>query len=165
MNLSTKQKVILLSLSAISVFLGAAYLQYRKLMDYSIKLKKFYLKSFSNKSVVVDIIIEFENKSKLAFDITSQSYEVYLNNIFLASVDGTKSIKIAPKSKTLIPLEVNVQTEEAFAKLKKYAIDIAAKGGNNKMKIKTKLKVKMYGITVNIPYEYEATFSEMKAGS
>ena len=165
MTLNTKQKVILFSLSAISIFAGAAYLQYRRLMDYVIKVKKFNLKSFSNKSVVVDILIEFENKSSLAFDITSQSYDVYLNDIFLAHVEGTKAIHVAPKSKTMMPLEVNVNTEEAFAKLKKYAIDIAAKGGNNKMRIKTKLKVKLFGIPVSIPYDYQATFSEMRAGS
>src|SRR5690606_21347631 len=75
---------------------GIIFYQYKKLMNYVIKLKNFNLISFTQTNFTADVLLGLENKSGLSFDIISQSYAVFINNKQVAAIGNNKLIHITP---------------------------------------------------------------------
>jgi LEA14-like dessication related protein len=160
-----EKKYLIAGLIGIVTIAGAfAYLQYKKLMNYVIKVKNVVIKSANIDSINFDLFLNFENKSSVAFEILSQSYDVYINNSLISKLKGKQVVKIAPKSVSVIPLKVNIKPSDILNKLGKDALNLIANFGNNRLKVNVKLQVKLYGFTFNIPYVYETTISELKKG-
>ena len=158
-----EKKYLIAGLIGVVTIAGAlAYLQYKKLMNYTIKLRNIVVRSANLSSLNFDLFLNFENKSSISFEILSQTYDVYVNDTLISKIKGKEIVKIAPKSVSVIPLKVNVKPSTILDKLGKDALSIIANFGNNRIKINIKLQVKLYGFTVNIPYVFESTINEMK---
>jgi LEA14-like dessication related protein len=157
-----ERKYLIAGLIGVVTIAGAlAYLQYKKLMNYVIKVRNVVIRSASINSLNFDLYLNFENKSSVAFEILSQTYDVYINNDLISKLKGKEVVKIAPKSTSVIPLKVNIKPSDILNKVGKDALSLIANFGNNKLKVNVKLQVKLYGFTVNIPFVYESTISEM----
>jgi LEA14-like dessication related protein len=157
-----ERKYLIAGLIGLVTITGAiAYIQYKKLMNYTIKLRNIVVRSANLSSLNFDLFLNFENKSSVAFEILSQTYDVYINNDLISKLKGKEVVKIAPKSVNVIPLKVNIKPSDVLNKVGKDALSLIANFGNNRLKVNVKLQVKLYGFTVNIPFVYESTISEM----
>ena len=157
-----EKKYLIAGLIGVVTIAGAlAYLQYKKLMNYTIKLRNIVVKSANLSSLNFDLFLNFENKSSISFEILSQTYDVYINDTLISKLKGKEVVKIQPKSTSVIPLKVNIKPSDILNKLGKGTLNLIANFGNNKLKVNVKLQVKLYGFTVNIPFVYESTISEM----
>jgi LEA14-like dessication related protein len=163
MTPSTKKWIIAGSLGVVSVFAAMAYLQYRKIMNYTLKLKGVKFKNVSVNLIDFDLFLNFMNNSDLKFTITGQSYTAYMNSSLITKLANHSPIIILPKSQNVIPLNVRFNPTEIFKTLKLNALDIVAHSEKIKIKIDVKLGVSIYGFTVNIPYVYESSLKEMMA--
>ncbi len=158
-----EKKHLIAGLIGLVTITGAlAYLQYRKLMNYVIKVKGIAVRSSSPTSLIFDLILNFENKSAMKFEIISQTYDIYFNNNFLANLKSDTKVLVAPKGSSPITLKVNINPTQALAKLQGDALNIIANLANAKLKMDIKLQVKLYGITINIPYVYETSIADMR---
>lgn len=158
-----EKKHLIAGLIGLVTITGAlAYLQYKKLMNYVIKVKGVVVKNYSPTSLIFDLILDFENKSAIKFDIISQTYDVYLNDTFLAHLKSDTLVPVAPKGTSPLTLKVNINPTQAALKLKKDALSILSNLSNAKVKVDIKLQVKLYGITINIPYVFEKNILDMK---
>jgi LEA14-like dessication related protein len=158
-----ERKHLIAGLIGMVTITGAlAYLQYRKLMNYVIKVKGIVVKSSSPTSLIFDLVLNFENKSSIKFEIISQKYDVYFNNNFLATLKGNDKVLVEPKGTSPISLKVNINPTQALAKLQGDALSIISNLANAKLKMDIKLQVKLYGFTINIPYIYETSLSDMR---
>jgi LEA14-like dessication related protein len=157
-----ERKYLIAGLIGVVTIAGAlAYLQYKKLMNYTIKLRNIVVRSANLSSLNFDLFLNFENKSGVAFEILSQTYDVYVNDVLISKLKGKEVVKVQPKSTSVIPLKVNIKPIDVLNKLKKDTLSLIANFGNNKLKVNVKLQVKLYGFTVNIPFVYESTINEM----
>jgi LEA14-like dessication related protein len=157
-----EKKYLIAGLIGVVTIAGAlAYLQYKKLMNYTIKLRNIVVKSANLSSLNFDLFLNFENKSSISFEILSQTYDVYVNDTLISKLKGKEVVKIQPKSTSVIPLKVNIKPSDILNKLGKGTLNLIANFGNNKLKVNVKLQVKLYGFTINIPFVYESTISEM----
>jgi LEA14-like dessication related protein len=158
-----ERKHLIAGLIGLVTITGATlYLQYRKLMNYVITIKGIAVKSSSPTSLIFDLMLNFENKSSIKFEIISQKYDVYFNNNFLATLKGNDKVLVEPKGTSPITLKVNLNPTQALAKLKGDALGILSNLANAKLKMDIKLQVKLYGFTVNIPYIYETSLADMR---
>lgn len=157
-----EKKYLIAGLLGIVTIAGAlAYLQYKKLMNYTIKFRNIVVKSANLSSLNFDLFLNFENKSNIAFEILSQTYDVYINDVLISKLKGKEVVKIEPKSTSVIPFKVNIKPSDILNKLGKDALNLIANFGNNKLKVNVKLQVKLYGFTVNIPFVYESKINEI----
>lgn len=157
-----EKKYLIAGLIGVVTIAGAlAYLQYKKLMNYTIKLRNIVVKSANLSSLNFDLFLNFENKSSISFEILSQTYDVYVNDTLISKLKGKEVVKIQPKSTSVIPLKVNIKPSDILNKVGKDALSLIANFGNNKLKVNVKLQVKLYGFTVNIPFVYESKISEI----
>ena len=158
-----ERKHLIAGLIGLVTITGAlAYLQYKKLMNYVIKVKGIAVKSSSPTSLIFDLMLDFENKSAIKFEIISQTYDIYFNNNFLAHLKGNTKVLVLPKGTSPLTLNVNINPTQALAKLQGDALSIISNLANAKLKMDIKLQVKLYGVTINIPYIYETSIADMK---
>ena len=156
-----EKKYIIAGLIGLLTITGAfAYLQYKKLMNYKISFKSFKVLTLSLKKVSLNVFLNFENLSSIGFDIESQEYNVIMNGKSVSQITNYAKNKIEPKSTSVIGVNVMFNPEQVAKVLgKDYAI-ILLNAKEYKVDIEMKLKVKLYGITINIPYTYSTTLME-----
>jgi LEA14-like dessication related protein len=158
-----ERKHIITALIGLVTITGATlYWQYRKLMNYVIKVKGIAVKSSSPTSLIFDLMLDLENKSSVKFEIISQTYDIYFNNNFLAHLKSDTKVLVESKGTSPITLKVNINPTQALTKLKGDALSIISNLANAKLKMDIKLQVKLYGITINIPYIYETSLADMR---
>lgn len=165
MKADVKKWVIVGALSVISISLGIIYLQYRKLMDYTIKLKGVKFKSLSQSLISFDLFLNFTNNSDLKFDIVGQEYKIYINDTFVTKLSNMIASKILPKSPNVIGINVSFNPTDVLGLLKKNMASILLNPEKVKIKLDLKLKVMMYGFKLSIPYVYESNLKEMMSSS
>lgn len=156
-----EKKYIIAGLIGVVSIVGAfAYLQYKKLMNYKISFKSLKIIKLSLNKVSLNVFLNFENLSDIAFDIESQEYNVLMNGKSVSKITNNAKNHIAAKSTSVIGVNVEFNPEKVASVLgKDYAL-ILLNAKDYKIDIEMKLKVKVYGITVNIPYTYKSTLQE-----
>ena len=139
-----------------------AYLQYKKLMNYIIKVKTAVVKTITANLLDLDLTLDFENKSNISFEIKSQEYEVYIDNKFITKINNIKPVFIKAKSNSDIFVNIKANPTKIGSKFKLEDLGKLLDLQNVKLKIIGKMKVKLYGISVNIPFNYETTIKELR---
>jgi LEA14-like dessication related protein len=158
------KKYIIAGLIGLVTISGAfAYLQYQKLMDYVLGFKGIKIKGIMPALFDFDIILSFKNNSNIKFTLVSQSYEVYINNVYLTTMLSNNGQLIEANAESLITLNVRFNPKEALQRLKITATTLVTDTSKIQIKVVTKLKVKYGVITATIPYTYENNLKSMMA--
>lgn len=163
-----KKKYLIAGIIGLVTITGAlAYLQYKKLMDYIISIKSINIKEFSVDLLIIDLYLNYENKSTLGFDITSQTYNIYLNNSFVGKAENLNTVKIEPKSTSVLPVQLKLKPTKALTNIGGVAglLKLAGNMNNIVLKVDSKLRLKLFGIPVTIPYTYKNTIGNIRAGN
>lgn len=156
-----KKHIIAASIGVVSLTAMAVYLQYKKIMDYVITVKGAVINSISLNLIDFTLNLNFQNKSTVGFVIESQSYDVYINDFLAAKLDNNNPVTIQPKSVSLLPLNVRLNPNQALKNVKINIADILLKPESVVLKVVSKLKVKLWFFTVNIPYTYVTNIKEL----
>lgn len=162
-----KKKYLIAGLIGLVTVTGAlAYLQYKKIMDYVISVKSAAIRELSATSIIIDLYLNYQNKSSLGFEIVSQTYKIYLNNMYVTKATNFNAVRIAPNSTSDLPLRVKLNPTEALKNVGGFVGILKLTGDINNimLKVESKLKVKIFGIPFNIPYTYENSIANLKAG-
>lgn len=160
---STSKKYLIAGAIGIVTIAGAAaYLQYKKIMNYVITVKNVVINSISLNLIDFTLNLNFENKSSVGFIIKSQSYNVYINNSLISKLNNNAPINIAPKSVSIIPLKVITKPSALLESIKLNITDILLKPELVIIKVVAKLKVRLWIIDVNIPYTYSENLKTLK---
>lgn len=162
MGIKLQKKHVVTGIIGIVTIAGAiAYWQYTKLMNYAIKPNGFKAKSISKSKIDFDLFVLFTNKSDLKFNILYQEYKVYINDIFISEGKNQVPTTINPNATSNIGVSINFNPE-AFVKLiSKSWLEMLAKPSNVKIKIVTKLKVKLWVVEIAIPIVTNYTLQEL----
>ncbi len=160
-----KKHVIIGSLFLVSSAAALAYWQYTKLMNYCIGFKSLKVKALTPALFNFDIFLNFQNKSDIKFTIQSQEYSVYLNGAFVTKIKNLQSDEVPAKSSKIMGLNVQFNPKSALSTVKLNAVDLLTHPDKVKIKIDSKLKVKLWFFTVDIPYIYEASLKELMTPS
>lgn len=156
-----KKHIVAASIGLVSLTAMTLYLQYRKMMDYVITVKNAVINSVSINLIDFTINLNFQNKSTIGFVIESQSYDVYINDFLAAKLNNNTPVKIEPKSVSLLPLNVRLNPNQALKNVKMNIADILLKPESVILKVVSKLKVKLWFFTVNIPYTYTTSIKDL----
>jgi LEA14-like dessication related protein len=156
-----KKHIIAGAIGVVTILGALAYLQYKKLMNYTIGFKGIKIKKISASLIDLELFISFMNNSDVKFDIVEQIYKVYMNDKFVTKLSNDVSTTILPKSPSVFPINVKFNPTEVLSVLKLNAVAILSKPDTIILTIETKLKVSLYGIKVSIPYTYKGTLKEM----
>jgi LEA14-like dessication related protein len=159
-----QKKYLYAGLIGLVTITGATlYLQYQKLMNYTIGLKRIKINKLSPLGFDIDLFLNFENKSDLKFTIERQKYEIYINNVYLTTMVNDVPNVILPKSVSVLGMNMKESSKDVLGKLKSL---ITALAGSDKtmVKIVSTMKVKFGFISISFPpFTYEDTLKNMMA--
>ncbi len=151
-----KKHIVAAGIAGVSITAAAAYLQYKKLMNYCIGFKSIKSNTLSMNKVDVNVFLNFKNNSNVKIEIVSQEYQVYFNDKPIIKASNYATQTIQKESKSVIG--VNVQfNPSAIGNV----LNTVLSQSRVALKIEMKLKVKLWFFTVNIPYVYETTLKEI----
>jgi LEA14-like dessication related protein len=156
-----KKYLIAGAIGVVTIAGALAYLQYKRLMNYVIKVSKVKVNKVSLNNIDFNLLLNFENKSDVSFAIKSQTYNVYLNNVFVAKIENQSTNFIKAKSTSLLGLNVKFDPSTTIKKLGVGTLDLLTKPDKVMLKIDIKLKVKIWMFTVNIPYIFKSSLKDL----
>lgn len=156
-----KKYLVAGAIGIVSLTAAFAYLQYKKIMNYAITLKSIKVKKVALNIIDFDIFLNFLNKSDLLFTIENQTYNIYINNVFVTKIENLNPVTIQKTSSSIIPLNISINPQQVLDKLGKNAINLLIEASKINLKVDVKLKVKLFGIKVSIPYLYETTLKQL----
>jgi LEA14-like dessication related protein len=160
---NTAKKYLIAGVIGTITIAGAlAYLQYKKLMNYVIKVKSGVIKTITANLLDLDLTLDFENKSNISFEIKSQEYEIFIDNKFISRIKNIKPVFIQANSHSDIFVNIKANPTKVGSKFKLEDLNKLLDLQNVKIKVIGKLKVKIYAFPVNIPFNYETTIKELR---
>lgn len=152
-----KKYIIAAGLGVISIAAGIAYLQYKKIMDYAITFRSLKLNRIAANNVDVDLMLNLQNKSAVKYDILSQEYNVYVGGNLVSSAKNPNKQTILPNSVSPVSVNVKFNPEKSGKDLLNTIINLRPL----LVRVDMKLKVKLWMITVSIPYVYETSLKDL----
>lgn len=127
-----------------------AYLQYRKFMNYEMKVSLDKIKTISSKLISFDILINFMNKSSISMKIISNTSNIFINNAFVTKISNNKPFVILPNSVSTIPINIEFKPSDIIKAAKLNLVDIAVSPEKINIRVDTDLKAKFWGLTINL---------------
>lgn len=156
-----KKHIVFGALGVVSVALALAYWQYKKIMDFKLGFKGIRFKSLTPTVFNFDLFLNLTNKANLGYEIIEQEYSIYINDNFVSTAKNFSSNKIAPNSTSVLGVNITFNPNKVLSIVKSNYAAMILTPQNFRLKIDMKLKVKLFGIKISIPYVYEQTFKEI----
>ena len=156
------RKYIIAGLIGVVTILGAmAYLQYKKIMNYTLGYKGIKLRSIGKDLVSFDVFLAYTNKADVDITLIEQEYKIYLNDNYVSRASNGSSNFIKANSTSVIGVNVAFDPKIVFKAINKTYAEVLLDPSKTIIKAEIKLKVKVFGIKVNIPYTYISTLKEL----
>jgi LEA14-like dessication related protein len=152
-----KKYIIAAGIGVVTVAGALAYLQYKKLMNYAIGFKSINIKKLQENNADFDLLLNFTNKSDVAFNIESQVYDVYINDRLVSKAVNYTQQSISSKSTSVIAVNVKFNPKKTGQNILSIALSLKPVV----LKVDMKLKVKLWFFKVNIPYVYTTTLKDL----
>ena len=156
-----KKHLVAGAIGLVTITGAIAYLQLKKALDYAISFKNIKFKKINNKEIDFDLFLTYTNKASLQFDIVSQKYDIYLNNIFVTTLTNNSSTHIPAKETTILGLNVLFNPTDALKKINKSFASVVSSPDNIMIKMDCYLKLKIWMLPLTIHYVYEDTLKNM----
>ena len=152
------------AIGLVTVAGALAYLQYKKIMDYTLKFVKLQVNKISASLIDLNVFLLLENKSSVEYTIKSQEYSVYINDNFVTKLENQSANVIKPKSFSEIGLNVKFNPADVLKKIGTQGLlGSILTPEKTIIRIDMKLKVSFYGITIKIPFSYVTNMKELNS--
>jgi LEA14-like dessication related protein len=159
-----KKWVIAGAIGLVTVAGALAYLQFKKIMDYTLKFVKLKVNKISANLIDLNVYLLLENKSSVEYTIKSQEYSVYINDNLVTKIENQSSSVIKPKSFKEIGLNVKFNPTDVLKKIgAQGVIGSLLSPEKTIIRIDMKLKISFYGITLKIPFSYVTNMKEINS--
>ena len=151
--------VAVAALAGIGAFL---FVQYKRIMDFTLSFKGAKIKSFSPTSgLEAEIYFTVTNKSVLTITLKEQVYEIYFNNNYITTLSNGLSNVLPPKGSAVVGVNLTISDWKKLGQALK-GTDILNLG-SLPILIKERIKADVAGVPVTIKYDYKTNIKEMRS--
>ena len=138
-----------------------AYIQYKKFMKYCMKPSRAKINRISLNSLNFDIWFNFKNTSDVNFTLLGQKYKVYMNGVYITTLSNAAE-NVVPKGQVSeIGLNVELNPKQVAKDIGLNVFQFIKDWKEIDVKIDMKMRVKVFGIPLTVPYVYEDTLGAM----
>jgi LEA14-like dessication related protein len=136
-------------------FTGAmAYLQYKRMMDYVVKVRKVDPKKVSAKLISLDMVIDYTNKGNVDIQVENTIANVFINDKPVTKIELKKSFVIKGSSTFPVSLNVQFNPSDVLNALKINLVDVAINPQKINIRVDLVLKAKLWFFNINIKDKY-----------
>ncbi|MFY8165234.1 MAG: hypothetical protein ACOVJ8_01500 [Sediminibacterium sp.] len=139
-----------------------AYIQYKKVMDFLIKVKGVKIRALSPTLINFDLFINLTNKANIGYTIVSQKYKVFINNVEVSDLVSNYTAKVPARGNVDLPVNVTIDPVKVVRLVKTSYADMLLKPETIKVRIDYNLVVKLFGIfKPTIKSSFETTLKDI----
>jgi LEA14-like dessication related protein len=161
MNSNNRKYIIAGLIGIVTIFGALAYLQFKKIMNYTLGFKGIKVRSISKDLISIDVFLNYTNKADIDITLVEQEYKVFLNNNYVTRASNGSSNLVKANSTSPIGVNVAFDPKNVLNVLNKSYAELLLDPGKITLKVDIKLKVKVVGIKVNIPFTLNTTLKEI----
>ena len=145
-------------LSGLGLTAFMIYKRAEKLITYGLKMKSLQVVEASLNRLRMNVFFGFTNPSDLQIVISKQQYEVFINGIYLTTVQSDVEQIVYPRAVSTLAVAVDLDPKFVLQKIANSTakrLQILTKLKQQRIKLITKLwvKVGIFNIPITIPYE------------
>lgn len=164
MKPENKKYIIAGAIGLLTLTGAMAYIQYKKIMDYVIKVKGVKIRALSPTLINFDLLINLTNKANIGYTILKQKYKVFINNVEVSELFSNYTAKVPAKGNVDLPVNVTIDPVKVVKIVKTSYKDMLLKPETIKVKIEYDLIVRLFGVfKPTIKSTYETTLKEIVA--
>lgn len=150
------------AIGVVSIAGALAYLQAKKIMNYTLKFMGIRMVTFQNGMLKFNIYYDYTNKADIDVTLLEQEYDIYINDVFITTLKNyaPNTLKASQTSEIGIGVELNLK--DLSKKIGKNYAQMVALPSQVKILTVMKWKVKVLGfIRIPVKYPYEVTLKEV----
>jgi LEA14-like dessication related protein len=139
-----------------------AYIQYKKIMDYVIKIRGIKIRALSPTMINFDLVGTLTNKANIGYSILKQKYKVYVNNTLVSDMFSNYTMDVPAKGSANLLMNVSIDPTSVTKVAKTSYKDMLLKPETIKVKVEYDLIVRLFGVfKPSIKSTYETTLKEI----
>lgn len=154
---------VLVWTGAIALATGIAlWLKYQLELSYKLiyDIKNTKVKKVSPKEVIVEFDLTIDNPTELTVGINGMDIDVLANGVKVSNIFSQVKVQLEPNKLTSVPLKLTINPQllvQNTSALLSTGLNI----DNVVLTMKGKLKIKKFGVPLNVPFIYTATYKEL----
>jgi len=144
-------KISLISAFGLGIISVMAYVasQAKKLKDACYTLAGAMVHEISFQNFSFTLLLNISNKSDIDFVVTKQLYNIYINNMLVATIDNPEKIKVRGNGKSTINIDVSFNPQDLLKKGMENISMLIGNKDNLIIEIKGNLSLKAGIVSVN----------------
>ena len=158
----TKKTIVWSSIVAV---LGVTALwlnkQIKKIQDFTLTFKKVTVNKFNINTLDFNVYYDYTNKSDVNINLSSQEYDVYINDVFIKTLTNYSENVLKANSISSLGFNVSLELKELDKKLNTNYYKMITEPKSVKIKVVMKWKVRMGIFKIPVRYTWETTLKEI----
>lgn len=158
----TKKTIVWSSILAV---LGVTALwlnkQIKKIQDFTLTFKKVTVNKFNINTLDFNVYYDYTNKSDVNINLSSQEYDVYINDVFIKTLTNYSENVLKANSISSLGFNVSLELKELDNKLNTNYYKMITEPKSVKIKVVMKWKVRMGIFKIPVRYTWETTLKEI----
>lgn len=158
----TKKTIVWSSILAV---LGVTALwlnkQIKKIQDFTLTFKKVTVNKFNINTLDFNVYYDYTNKSDVNINLSSQEYDVYINDVFIKTLTNYSENVLKANSISSLGFNVSLELKELDKKLNTNYYKMITEPKSVKIKVVMKWKVRMGIFKIPVRYTWETTLKEI----
>lgn len=151
--------------SSILAVLGVTALwlnkQIKKIQDFTLTFKKVTVNKFNINTLDFNVYYDYTNKSDVNINLSSQEYDVYINDVFIKTLTNYSENVLKANSISSLGFNVSLELKELDKKLNTNYYKMITEPKSVKIKVVMKWKVRMGIFKIPVRYTWETTLKEI----
>jgi LEA14-like dessication related protein len=153
-----KKYVVAGALTLVSITGALAYLQYKKIMNYKLKMLGMRDVNITKDKMQFNIIYDYKNEADIDVTLLQQEYDIYINDIFITKMYNFAPNVLKASQSSEIVIHVDLNFSEINKKLGKTYAQMILDPESVVIRTDMKWKVKLLGF-LKIPVGYTMAYN------
>lgn len=154
---------ILIWTGAISLAVGIGmWLKYQMELSYKLiyNIRNPKVKKVSSKEVIVEFDLTIENPTELTVGINGMDIDVLANGVKVSNIFSQVQVQLEANKLTAVPLKLTINPQ-LLVQNTSVLLSTGLNIDNVVLTLRGKLKIKKFGVPLNVPFIYTATYKEL----
>lgn len=145
-------------LTATAIYLSK---QIKKLQDFTLTFKKIKINTFNVSELDFDVFYDYKNNSNIDIKLTSQEYDIYINDVFITTMTNYAENNLKALSTSSLGFNLKLNLPDLDKKIRLTYFNMVAKPKEVKIKVIMRWKVRLGVFKIPLKYIWNTNLKEI----
>jgi len=135
--------------------------QYQLSQKVCFKAMGYSIQQVTARGVILKVKLEIKNTDSLAIDVRGYSFDIYGNNVFMASIYSDEHFKLKPYGTNYVYASIAINPSDLVSNLSTVLVALSS-WRDTIVKVDGKVKVSKFGLPFGVPINYSFPLREIR---